>query len=109
MIFRVNARVLNRGEWKEVFFVGETDHETLADLHHDIVRDGCIHMTRYDTRGPNEFEVKQIRKDRRLRFVTDAYEVILHKDGFTSISEPMEDIIDTDGEPIFLIDGGDDV
>ena len=104
MIFRVNARVLNRGEWKEVFFVGETDHETIADLHHDLVRDGSIHMTRYDTRGPNEREVAQI-GSRRARFVTDAYEVILHRDGFTQISEPMEDVIDADGQPLFLLNG----
>lgn len=104
MIFRVNARVLNRGEWKEVFFIGETDHDTLADLHHDLVRDGSIHLTRYDTRGPDNREAAML-GGRRARFVTDEYEAILHRDGFTQISEPMEDVIDADGEPIFLLNG----
>ncbi len=105
MIFRVNARVLNKGEWKEVFFIGESGHETMADLHEALVRDGSIHITRFDTRGPNEQELRLLGQGRRARFVTDEYEVILHRDGFTQISEPMEDVIDTDGQPIFLLDG----
>lgn len=102
MIFRVNVRVVNRGELKEVFFIGETDHETLADLSEDFVRKGMIHLTRYDTRGPNEQEVRLI-GGRRVRFVTDQYEAILAKDGFTIITEPMEDVIGEDGRPIFLL------
>lgn len=103
MLFRVNSRVLNRGEWKEVFFIGESDHDTMADLHEALVRDGSIHITRFDTRGPNEREISMMGVGRRARFVTDEYEVILHKDGFTQISDPMEDVIGADGEPIFLL------
>lgn len=102
MIFRVNVRVINKGEVKEVFFIGETDHETMADLARDFVRDGMIYLKRYDTRGPNEQEVRLLGQ-RRVRFVTDEYEAILSKDGFTLISEPVEDVIGQDGEPIFLI------
>lgn len=103
MLFRVNTRVLNRGEWKEVFFLAESDHENMAELHHAIVHDGSIHITRFDTRGPTEQELSLMGVARRARFVTDQYEVILHKDGFTQISEPMEDVIDADGTPIFLL------
>lgn len=102
MIFRVNVRVINRGEVKEVFFIAETDHETMADLADDFVRDGMVHVTRYDTRGPNEQEVRLIGQ-RRVRFVTDEYEAIIAKDGFTIITEPMEDVIGSDGQPIFLL------
>lgn len=103
MIFRVNARVLNRGEVREVFFVAESDHETMADLHDAIVRDGSVLITRFDTRGPNDREVSMMGPGRRARFVTDEYEMILSRDGFTTISEPMEDLIDVDGEPLFLM------
>jgi hypothetical protein len=106
MIFRVNVRVVNKGEMKEVFFIGETAHETMAELADDFVRDGMVHITRYDTRGPNEQEVRLI-GPRRVRFVTDEYEAILAKDGFTIITEPMEDVIGQDGRPIFLLSEGD--
>lgn len=106
MIFRVNVRVINKGEVKEVFFIGETDHETMADLARDFVRDGMIHLKRYDTRGPNEQEVRLLGQ-RRVRFVTDEYDAILAKDGFTLISEPVEDVIGQDGRPIFLISDDD--
>ncbi len=108
MIFRVNARVLNKGEWKEVFFIAESDHETMAELHHDFVRDGMIHINRMDTRGPNEHEIALMSLaggTRRARFVTDEYEAILAKDGFTLITEPMEDVIGEDGLPVFLLGG----
>ena len=68
----------------------------------DNWRGGMIHVTRYDTRGPNEQEVRLIGQ-RRVRFVTDQYEAILAKDGFTIITEPMEDVIGEDGRPIFLL------
>lgn len=103
MLFRVNTRVLNKGEWREVFYLAESDHDTMADLHDALVRDGVVHITRIDTRGPNEREVAMMGVARRARFVTDEYEVILHRDGFTQISEPMEDLIGSDGEPIFLM------
>lgn len=104
MIVRVNTRVLNKGEWKEVFFLAETPHETMGQLCDDFVRDGMVHITRMDTRGPNEQEVRLI-GGRRVRFVTDVYEAILAKDGFTLITEPMEDVIGEDGLPVFLLDG----
>jgi transcription termination factor Rho len=105
MMFRVNSRVLNKGEVKEVFFIGESHHETMSELHRDLVRDGSVCITRFDTRGPNEREIAMMSAGRRARFVIDEYEVILHKDGFTQISEPMEDVIGQDGEPIFLLNG----
>ena len=102
MIFRINAIVLNRGEKKEVFFLAESDHEDMADLHRSIINDGCILITRYETRGPNEREREMLGK-RRARFVTDCYEAIIHRDAFHSITEPNEDLIDTDGEPLLLV------
>lgn len=102
MIFRVNVRVVNKGEFREVFFIAESTHENMAELTDDFVRSGMIHVTRYDTRGPNEQEVRLIGQ-RRVRFVTDQYEAILAKDGFTIITEPMEDVIGEDGRPIFLL------
>lgn len=102
MIFRVNVRVVNKGEVKEVFFIAESDHEKMGELADDFVRSGMVHITRYDTRGPNEQEVRLI-GSRRVRFVTDEYEAILAKDGFTIITEPMEDVIGQDGRPIFLL------
>lgn len=106
MIFRVNARVVNRGEVKEVFFIAETDHQTMADLFDDFARQGMLHITRYDTRGPNEAELRKV-GSRRIRFVVDQYEAIIAKDGFTLISEPLEDVIGQDGQALFLIDDGD--
>lgn len=104
MIFRVNVRVVNKGEVKEVFFIAESDHETMGELRDDFVQSGMVHITRYDTRGPNEQEAKLLGQ-RRVRFVTDEYEAILAKDGFTIITEPMEDVIGQDGQPIFLLHG----
>lgn len=103
MLFRVNSKVINRGEVREVFFIAESDHETMADIHNALVADGSLHVTRFETRGPTQAEIEQMGVGRRARFVTDDYEMIIHRDGFTTISEMMEDLIDRDGEAIFLM------
>lgn len=106
MIFRVNARVMNKGEMKEVFFIAETEHASMEALFEDFRRDGMLRLTRYDTRGPGEREAR-LTGGRRIRFVTDEYEAIISRDGFTSISDPIEDVIWEDGTPLYLLDEDD--
>ena len=103
MFFRVNARVLNRGELKEVFYLAESDHETLGDLHDDMLEHGSVLITRFDTRGPTLQEQQELR-GRRARYVVSDCDVILGKEGFTTISEMTEDLIDHDGEVLFSVE-----
>lgn len=93
MYFRVNLRVHNNGVPKEVFFVAETDHHDLTEVFDDLRRDGMISVTRLETRAEHG--------PRRARRVMDSYQMVLTKDGLTSLQEMSEDLIDTDGSVLF--------
>lgn len=93
MFFRVNMRVQNRGEEKEIFFVMETDHDDLSGVNEALLRDGQVYGTRLDVRscGP------------RARRIESETEFILMKGpGLMSVSELTDDLYDADGEPVYV-------
>lgn len=94
MYFRVNLRVHNNGVPKEVFFVAQTDHDDLAAVFDDLRRDGMIHVIRLETRQDPAAEP-------RARRVLDAYEMVLTRDGLTSLQEMSEGLIGADGSVLF--------
>lgn len=97
MFFRVNARVINRGEMKEVFFIaGNSEYNTLADVYDDLIEFGMIHVVRYDTRTvPGQPAVRQI---------VSEYETIINaKDGFTTISEMIDTLVGPRGEVLYQL------
>lgn len=95
MYFRVNMRVHNNGVPKEVFFVAETDHDDLTAVFEDLRRDGMINVTRLETRSEQG--------QRRARRVCDGYQMVLTREGLTSLQEMSEDLIDRDGTVLFSL------
>lgn len=89
--FHVIQEVRNRGEMKEIFFVLETDHATLDDLHEELLDNGSIIGTRHTTRGTGL---------RRLR-ITESYDIILNEDSFKTISEMINELEDKDGSKLW--------
>lgn len=73
MFVRINARVVNSGQTREVWFILETEQETMRELHGALVRDGSLCGTRYETRADGD----------RRRVVKDAFEAIVMADTIT--------------------------
>lgn len=96
MFVRVNARVYNAGEAREVWYVFETPHASMADFHEAMIRDGQVFGTRYET--------ERMPGTRAGRQAYDSYELILHRDGFTSIAKMRDDLFDLSGDPIFSLE-----
>ena len=95
MFVRVNAKIVNGGQTREVWFVFETDHESMKDLHAAMVKDGSICGTRYETRPEGG-----------RRVVKDAFEAIVMADTITSIMDLAEDLYDDDGAALWLLTSG---
>ncbi len=96
MFVRINARIINSGQTREVWFILETDHQTMKELHGSLVRDGSLCGTRYETRADGD----------RRRIVKDAFEAIVMADTITSVMELADDLYDEDGSALWLLDAG---
>lgn len=96
MFVRINARVMNSGQTREVWFILETEHATMKELHGALVRDGSLCGTRYETRHDGE----------RRRVVKDAFEAIVMGDTITSVMDLADDLYDEDGAAIWLLETG---
>lgn len=98
MFVRINARVLNSGQVREVWYVLETEHRTMREVHDALVRDGQLYGTRYETTRTNDGR----------RVVKDAFEAIITREGLVSIMAMQEELVDTDGSVIWTF-GDDDL
>lgn len=87
MFVRINARVLNSGQTREVWYILETEHRTMRELHDALVRDGQLIGIRYETRsdGPQR------------RVVKDAFETIITREGLVSIMAMQDELFEEDG------------
>lgn len=87
----VIQHVQNRGETKEIFFVFETDHENLRELHDELIENGSIYGTRHETRGTGL----------RRRRITESYDLIINEGAFETISEMINELEDRDGTTLW--------
>lgn len=87
---------MNSGQTREVWFILETEHQTMRELHADLVRDGSLCGTRYETRADGD----------RRRVVKDAFDAIIMGDTITSVMEMADDLYDQDGEALWLLESG---
>lgn len=97
MLTRINMKIENSGQRKEVWFLFRTDHPDMAALHAALVKDGSLCGERLETRRLDAGDG---------RMITDAYEVIIMRENITSVSEPMENVYAEDGEAIWTLEGG---
>ena len=93
MFVRINQRVINGGQLKEVWFVFETAHRTMEEIHDALVRDGRLLGTRVDTKadGPHR------------RVAIDEQDVSLLAETITSVSEMVDDLYDEDGSSLWIM------
>lgn len=96
MFVRINARVLNSGQVREVWFVFETDHEDMRGVHEALTRDGSLCGTRYETQPSGQGR----------RVVKDAFEAIITKEGLVSIMEMQDELFEADGTPLWTFENG---
>lgn len=94
MFVRINQRVLNGGQQREVFFIFETDHENMAAIHAAMVKDGCLNGIRFETRNAGH----------QKRVVVDEFETIVFREGLVSIMEMQDDLFDDDGTPLWTFE-----
>lgn len=96
MFCQVTIRVHNQGEERDVWFVAETSHQSLADLLRELRDEGDICLTRYNTRsaGPG------------VRVVVSSEETIQTRHSIVSISAPQYDVIGHDGYSLHRRAGG---
>jgi hypothetical protein len=96
MFVRINARVMNGGQAREVWFTFETDHTSMEELHAALVRDRSIVGTRYETEkgGPGR------------RVVRDAFSAIITMEGLVSVMEMQDDLYEEDGTAIWTLAHG---
>ena len=92
MYFQATVRIQNRGESREVWFVIETEQETLRAVYEELVKNSAIYGVRVETKPSGEG-----------RRVVDEYETILHRDSIASISELQFDLYDRDGDALFIV------
>lgn len=93
MFVRINQRVVNAGQPKEVWFVFEAPHETIAEIHDALVRDGRLLGTRVDTKPAGSHR----------RVAIDEQDVSLLADTITSVSEMIDDLYDEDGTALWVM------
>lgn len=96
MFVRINARVLNSGQVREVWFIFETEHETMAELHEALVRDKSLCGTRYETQPQGQGR----------RVVKDAFEGVITMEGLVSIMEMQDELFEEDGTPLWTFENG---
>lgn len=96
MFVRINQRVMNSGQAREVWFIFETAHEDMAQVHADLVRDGSLCGIRYDTASAGHGR----------RVVRDSHDAIITKEGLVSIMAMQDELFDDDGTPLFTFDNG---
>lgn len=87
MLCQVTVKVFNRGEPREVWFVLETEHETLADVFAQLREAGAIYGNRLETRP--------IGGGRRE--VIDRAEAIVGAQSIVQISEVQTEIVNRSG------------
>ncbi len=95
MYFRVNIRVHQGGNPRDVTFIMETDHETLDDVFDDLVRDGLVMGHRFEAR-------RDPARQRTWR-VIGGYDMALGKEALCSLQAMNEDLIDADGTVLFSV------
>lgn len=93
MFVRINQRVINGGQLKEVWFVFETAHKTIEEIHNAVVRDGRLLGTRIDTNSAGAHR----------RVMTDEQDVSLLGETITSISEMVDDLYDEAGDALWIM------
>ena len=87
MLSRVNMRVQNAGQTKEVWFVFESDHQSLKAMHDEAVQTGRLFGTRLETRpGPGD-----------ARTITSEQETSILADAIVSIAPLTQDLYDSNG------------
>ena len=96
MFSRVTARVVNGDEVRTIWFLFETDHETMDELHNAMMRDGSLCGTRYETERGNG----------NSRVVVDSYEFVITERLIMSTMPPRDDLYDSDGTLLWSIEGG---
>lgn len=97
MFCRVNMKIQNSGQTREVWFVFETAHQRMSELHEELTRAGSLCGTRYET----------ARSGDHRRVVRDAFECIIMRENIVSIMDMQDDLYDDDGTALWTIEGGD--
>lgn len=93
MFVRVNSRVINGGQVREVWFVFETNHETMEEMHAELVSNRSLFGLRIETdKHPTVPDARVLKNE---------YEVILGMDAITSIQEMAGDLYDADGAVLY--------
>jgi hypothetical protein len=93
MFSRINQRIIYNGNTKDVWFVLESNHKSLEDIHKTIVRDDRLFGVRIDT--------QQVSRNKRK--VIDEQEVSLLGSTIVSVYEMVDDLVDEDGVELWTM------
>ncbi len=97
MFCKVNMRIMNSGQHREVWFIFWSEFETMREIHEAMVRESSLFGIRYETKKVSETGWRE---------VVDEYETIIGEGSIVSIIEMQEGLIDKDGRPLWSPDLG---
>ncbi len=95
MFCQVTIRVHNQGDPRDVWFVAETQHDSLSDLLDELRDEGDVHLIRYNTRASGS----------GVRVVISSEETIQTRQSIVSVSAPQYDVIGQDGRVLHRREG----
>lgn len=93
MFIRVNQRIVNRGEPKEVWFVMEVEAHSMAEVGKALNESRFLCGWRYDTQadGPNR------------RKVVGCMETCIAVDTISSVQDLLDDVVEDDGTVLWTV------
>lgn len=96
MFCQVTMKVTSHGKPKEIWFVLESTHGSLAALYRDLADKGMLYGSRLETQPDGSGRRK----------VVDEYDTIVMRDSIVAISDMQNELVDTDGSVLWTFDRG---